>query len=128
MAGPAVEVRDASKRFGALRALDGVSLAVEEGEFFALLGPNGAGKTTLISCLAGLVRPDAGRLRFNNHDRIGAEMAEAALRSAALNVLINLGSIKDEAFVAQKRAHLDGLLAGKGAMRDEVYDYVEGRL
>ena len=55
-------------------------------------------------------------------------MAEAALRSAALNVLINLGSIKDEAFVAQKRAHLDGLLAGKGAMRDEVYDYVEGRL
>jgi len=55
-------------------------------------------------------------------------MAEAALRSAALNVLINLGSIKDEAFVAQKRAHLDGLLAGKGAMRDEIYDYVEGRL
>jgi len=55
-------------------------------------------------------------------------MAEAALRSAALNVLINLGSIKDEAFVAQKRAYLDGLLAGKGAMRDEIYDYVEGRL
>jgi methenyltetrahydrofolate cyclohydrolase len=55
-------------------------------------------------------------------------MGEAALRSAALNVLINLGSIKDEAFVAQKRAHLDGLLAGKGAMRDEIYDYVEGRL
>jgi len=55
-------------------------------------------------------------------------MAEAALRSAALNVLINLGSIKDEAFVAQKRAHLDELLAGKGAMRDEIYDYVEGRL
>jgi formiminotetrahydrofolate cyclodeaminase len=55
-------------------------------------------------------------------------MAEAALRSAALNVLINLGSIKDEAFVAQKRAYLDGLLAGKGAMRDAIYDYVEGRL
>jgi formiminotetrahydrofolate cyclodeaminase len=55
-------------------------------------------------------------------------MAEAALRSAALNVLINLGSIKDEAFVAEKRAHLDGLLAGKGAMRDEIYDYVVSRL
>jgi formiminotetrahydrofolate cyclodeaminase len=55
-------------------------------------------------------------------------MAEAALRSAALNVLINLGSIKDEAFVAEKRAHLDGLLAGKGIVRDQIYDYVVSRL
>jgi formiminotetrahydrofolate cyclodeaminase len=55
-------------------------------------------------------------------------MAEAALRSAALNVLINLGSIKDEAFVAEKRAHLDGLLAGKSIVRDQIYDYVVSRL
>jgi formiminotetrahydrofolate cyclodeaminase len=55
-------------------------------------------------------------------------MAEAALRSAALNVLINLGTIKDADFVAEKRAHLDGLLAGKGAMRDEIYDYVVSKL
>ena len=55
-------------------------------------------------------------------------MAEAALRSAALNVLINLGYIKDQEFVAEKRAHLDGLLAGKGAMRDEIYDYVASKL
>ncbi len=55
-------------------------------------------------------------------------MAEAALRSAALNVLINLGSIKDETFVAEKQAHLDRLLAGKGAMRDEIYDYVASKI
>jgi methenyltetrahydrofolate cyclohydrolase len=55
-------------------------------------------------------------------------MAEAALRSAALNVLINLGTIKDQAFVAEKRAHLDGLLAGKGVVRDQIYDYVASRL
>ena len=68
MATAAVEVRDATKRFGTLRALDGVSLTVEEGEFFALLGPNGAGKTTLISALGGLVRPDSGELRVMGRD------------------------------------------------------------
>ena len=55
-------------------------------------------------------------------------MAEASLRSAALNVLINLGSLKDEEFVADRRAKLDSLLEGKGAMRDEIYDYVASKL
>lgn len=76
MATAAVEVRDASKRFGALRALDGVSLVVEQGEFFALLGPNGAGKTTLISALGGLVRPDSGRLAVMGRD-VATEFGEA---------------------------------------------------
>jgi len=55
-------------------------------------------------------------------------MAEAALRSAALNVLINLGGIKDEEFVAEKRAELGELLEDKGAMRDEIYEYVVRKL
>jgi formiminotetrahydrofolate cyclodeaminase len=55
-------------------------------------------------------------------------MAEASLRSAALNVLINLGSLKDQEFVAQRRAKLEGLLEGKGPIRDEIYDYVVSRL
>ena len=56
------------KRYGALRALAGVSLDVEEGEFFGLLGPNGAGKTTLINVLAGLVRADRGTVRVRGAD------------------------------------------------------------
>jgi len=60
--GVAVSIEQVVKCFGSLRALDGVSLEIAEGEFFGLLGPNGAGKTTLISCLAGLVRPDQGKL------------------------------------------------------------------
>ena len=55
-------------------------------------------------------------------------MAEAALRSAALNVLINLGSLKDAAFAADRKARLDNLLEGKGAMRDEIYDFVASKL
>jgi len=64
----AVEARDVHKRYGAVRALAGVTLDVEEGEFFGLLGPNGAGKTTLISALGGLAIADRGTLRVMGHD------------------------------------------------------------
>src|SRR5450631_1509724 len=66
----AVELTDVARRFGNVQALDGVDLAVEEGEFFGLLGPNGAGKTTLISILAGLTRADRGAARILGHDVI----------------------------------------------------------
>ena len=66
----AVSIRDVVKHFGALKALAGVSLEIEPGDFFGLLGPNGAGKTTLISALAGLVRPDAGAISVMGHDVI----------------------------------------------------------
>ena len=68
MAVPAVEVKSLAKRFGAVQALGGVTLAVEQGEFFALLGPNGAGKTTLISVLGGLANADAGSAAVMGHD------------------------------------------------------------
>ena len=55
-------------------------------------------------------------------------MAEAGLRSAALNVLINLGWIDDQSFNAEKQRVLDHLLAGKPAVRDEVYDFVVEKL
>ena len=64
----AIEVRDLTKRFGTVQALDGVSLTVEQGEFFGLLGPNGAGKTTLISTVAGLTRADGGSACVMGHD------------------------------------------------------------
>jgi len=66
----AIEALNVEKRYGALQALAGVSLAVAEGEFFGLLGPNGAGKTTLISIIAGLVRASAGQVRVMGADVI----------------------------------------------------------
>lgn len=64
----AIEIADVRKRYKSLQALKGVSLSVEQGEFFGLLGPNGAGKTTLISILAGLNRADSGTVRVLGHD------------------------------------------------------------
>jgi ABC-2 type transport system ATP-binding protein len=56
------------KSYGALRALDGVSLEAKRGEFIALLGPNGAGKTTLFQLLSGLFTADSGRIEVMGHD------------------------------------------------------------
>jgi ABC-2 type transport system ATP-binding protein len=59
----AVEVHDVRRRFGSIKALDGMSVRVGRGEIYGLLGPNGSGKTTLIRAILGLVRPDGGEVR-----------------------------------------------------------------
>jgi len=69
---PAIQIEQVHKSFGALQALKGVDLTIEQGEFFALLGPNGAGKSTLINLLSGLLRPSSGRLSVMGHDVVGA--------------------------------------------------------
>ena len=61
---PAAELRNVTKRFGAVTALDDVSLEARPGEVLAVLGPNGAGKTTAISCMLGLLQPTHGSARL----------------------------------------------------------------
>ncbi len=60
----ALEVDQATKRFGGLLANDNLTFQLEEGELVGLIGPNGAGKTTLFNCIAGYVHPDQGQIRF----------------------------------------------------------------
>jgi len=84
-----IRVENLMKSFAAVRAVDGVSFAVEPGEIFGLLGPNGAGKTTIISVLSTLLSPDSGRVSVCGHDvvrepeavrrRIGVVPQEIAL-------------------------------------------------
>ena len=63
-----VELRDISKQFDALRAVDHVNLTLKRGEVFSLLGPSGCGKTTLLRILAGFQQPDTGRVLLNGQD------------------------------------------------------------
>ncbi|WP_022706956.1 ABC transporter ATP-binding protein [Paracoccus zeaxanthinifaciens] len=64
-----IEIDNISKQYeGGTKALDGVSLSIDQGEIIALLGPNGAGKTTLISIICGLVTPTGGTVRVGGHD------------------------------------------------------------
>ena len=65
---PAIDVRAVVKHYGRFEALRGVSLAIEQGEFFGLLGPNGAGKTSLISIITGLSRATSGSVAVMGHD------------------------------------------------------------
>jgi len=83
---PAIAFKEVSKTYtgarGKVRALDGVTFAIEQGEFFGLLGANGAGKTTLISVLAGLARATEGSVSVMGHDVV-ADYA-AARRSLGI--------------------------------------------
>ena len=63
-----LELNEVSKSYGALKAVDTVSLAVEDGEALAVIGPNGAGKTTLFNLITGDVAPSGGRMLFDGTD------------------------------------------------------------
>jgi len=67
-AAPLLRIEGVVKKFGNVRAVDGVSLDIAAGEFFALLGPSGCGKTTLLRMLAGFETPDEGRILLNGKD------------------------------------------------------------
>jgi len=66
-----LEVQDLHVSYGDIRALSGVTLAVGRGEIVALVGPNGAGKSTLLKCIAGLLRPRAGAIRWQDESLVG---------------------------------------------------------
>jgi branched-chain amino acid transport system ATP-binding protein len=66
-----LEAENVRKFYGDFCALDGVSLAITDGEFVSVIGPNGAGKTTLVNVLTGLLAPTSGTVRFKGQDVAG---------------------------------------------------------
>src|ERR1700687_4508346 len=81
----AVDIEGVHKKFGELRALDGVNLHIKTGEIYGFLGPNGAGKTTLIRAIVGLVAPDSGTVTV-----LGRRMPE-------LDILSSVGYMTEQA-------------------------------
>ncbi len=70
--------------YDAVKALDGVSLAVDEGEFLGLLGPNGSGKTTLLRCLTGILKPKVGAVLLDGREVLSMKAAEVAKKMAVV--------------------------------------------
>jgi ABC-2 type transport system ATP-binding protein len=87
-----ISVQHLVKRYGAFTAVDDVSLDVDAGQIHGFLGPNGAGKTTTMRIIAGLLKPDGGRVVVNGHDlAVEPEAAKASL-----------GYIPDRPFIYEK--------------------------
>ena len=80
---PLLETSAVSKSYGDFIALDGVSLAISEGELVSIVGPNGAGKTTLVNVLTGLLKPTSGVVRFKGQDIAGIGPVALAKRGMA---------------------------------------------
>jgi ABC-2 type transport system ATP-binding protein len=120
----AIQAGHLFKRFGAVTAVNDVSLTVREGETFGFLGPNGAGKTTTIRLLTGVLTPDAGTVHINGID----------IHRHPLDAKMQMGVIPESSTVygdlsAEQNLHLSGKMYGMArALREERIDELLSRL
>ncbi|MEO5765757.1 MAG: ABC transporter ATP-binding protein [Casimicrobiaceae bacterium] len=130
---PFLEVRDMKKQYGAIKAVDGVSMSVGPGEIVGVIGPNGSGKTTLFNSILGQIRPTAGKVEFCGEDITGMSPLELSRRGVGrtfqtLQVFTHL-SVRDNLIAAAQefKGTLAGRLflapdAGLGEHADEMID------
>ncbi|OYT43375.1 hypothetical protein B6U84_06080 [Candidatus Bathyarchaeota archaeon ex4484_40] len=98
---PLMSLRDLVKDYGEVRALDHVSLEVEDGETLAVFGPNGAGKTTLLRIMAGIEAPTSGRIYYRGVEVDGKGLAELRRRCTMVfqrTVIFNTTVYKNVAY------------------------------
>jgi len=111
------------KRYGAVHALSGVTLAIEQGEFFGLLGPNGAGKTTLINVIAGLARADAGAVSV-----MGADAVADYRRARRMLGVVPQELVFDPFFTVRETLRIQSGyfgIRGNDAWIDEVMEHLD---
>jgi len=125
--GPLLEVRDVALRFGGVRALEGVSLALERGEIFGLIGPNGSGKTTLVNCVTRIYTPQSGAIVFAGEELTRRAPYEVARRGIArtfqsINLVDDMTAL-DNVAVARAGAERAGV---RRALADDGLDRARG--
>lgn len=99
-----IKVKNLTKRFNGLTAVDNVSFAVREGEIFGLLGPNGAGKTTTIRILTGVLKPTDGEIRIGDYDPQKNPLAAKRLMGIVpemANAYADLSAVRNLLFMAE---------------------------
>ncbi|MEU1280222.1 ABC transporter ATP-binding protein [Streptomyces sp. NPDC005805] len=95
--GSLLAAEDLRKSFGPTTALDGVSFSVHPGEVVAVMGPSGSGKSTLLHCLAGIVAPDAGSVRYDGRDLAAlGDAGRSALRRSEFGFVFQFGRLVPE--------------------------------
>ena len=121
-----------SKHFGGLIATDDVSLAVVRSEFRAIIGPNGAGKSTLFNLITGFLRPDAGRIVFEDRDIAGTAPHRLFHRGISRtfqisNIFINLSVIANvqAALLSESRRLYRMLQPAAGQFREAAIDLLQ---
>ncbi len=128
-----VEVRELSKSYGPIRAVDGISFEVRRGDVLGFLGPNGAGKTTAMKMITGFLEPDAGSVRVAGHDMADGSLAarrrigylpESAPAYGEMTVDGFLGFVADARRLPAARAARDRVveLTGLGGVLHQTID------
>ncbi|MDT1062593.1 ABC transporter ATP-binding protein [Paracoccus sp. CPCC 101403] len=117
MNAPILSVRNISKHFGGIKAVNGVSFDVQKGEILGLIGPNGSGKSTLFNCILGQLRPSAGHCEILGRPTDGVRPADLSL--------MGVGRTFQQLSVFPKMSVLDNvILAGQeheGSMLSRLF-------
>jgi len=124
---PLLAAVDLVKSFGSTPALQGASLDLAAGEIVAVMGPSGSGKSTLLHCLAGIVRPDAGRVAYRGHDLARlSDRARSTLRRSDFGFVFQFGQLVPELSCLENVA-LPLRLAGlrRGAAEERARGWLE---